>query len=649
MNTSISSAILLVGHPNVGKSVLFHRLTGAYVNVSNYPGTTVEVTRASTRFDHTALLLDTPGVLALPSRSDDERATMRALLNEDSRCLVQVGDAKNLRRTLTLTALLAELGVPMVLALNMHDEAAARGVTVDIPALAEELGIPVLATVATGGEGISELTSSLGNARRPQALLRYDAGIEADIARVGDCITRHAPHPHLAARGLAILYLGGDAEVADWLAGQAGTALAELEALLQQARDRAAGKLASRLARERTEAADTLAASVVKRAAMSSPLLSQRLGQYVVHPLWGIPILLGVLYAVYQFVGVFGATVLVGLLEKDLFEGILNPAFTDLVNATASPPWLAELLVGQYGLWTMGMTYALALILPIVTTFFFAFGVLEDSGYLPRLTVIANRLFATIGLNGRAVLPMVLGLGCVTMATLTTRILHSPRERLITIFLLALAIPCSAQLGVVLGMLGGISFAAVLVWALAMVGILLLAGFLAAKLIPGRRIPLVTELPPMRLPIIGNVLKKTGGRLKWYLLEVIPLFLLGTFIMYGLDKSGALPMIIRAGEPLVSGWLGLPPEASAAFVMGFLRRDFGATGLFAMAHSLSPIQAVVGMITITLFIPCFASLMMMVKEQGTKVAVAMVVVIVPFAFLIGGLFNLLLRALWSGA
>lgn len=124
--STTANAILLVGHPNVGKSVLFHRLTGAYVQVSNYPGTTVEVTRASTRFDREAMLLDTPGVLALPSRSDDERATMRALLNEETRCLVQVGDAKNLRRTLTLTALLGELGVPMVLALNMHDEAAAR-------------------------------------------------------------------------------------------------------------------------------------------------------------------------------------------------------------------------------------------------------------------------------------------------------------------------------------------------------------------------------------------------------------------------------------------------------------------------------------------------------------------------------------------
>ena len=646
-NVTTANAILLVGHPNVGKSVFFHRLTGAYVNVSNYPGTTVEITRASARFDREAMLLDTPGVLSLPSRSDDERATMRALLNENIRCLVQVGDAKNLRRTLTLTALLAELGVPLVLALNMHDEAAARGVIVDIPALAEELGTPVLATVATGGEGIGELTGSLSHAQPPQALLRYDAAIESAINTTAAAITRHAPHPQLAARGLAILYLGGDSEVATWLAEKAGEHFAELETLRQQANQSNKDKLPALLARERTEAADALTTSAIRRAARSSPLLAQRIGQYVVDPLWGIPILLGMLFLVYEFVGVFGATTLVGLLEKDLFEGILNPAFTDFVNSVIKLPWLAELLVGQYGLWTMGMTYALALILPIVSTFFLAFGVLEDSGYLPRLTVIANRLFSLIGLNGRAVLPMVLGLGCVTMATLTTRILHSPRERMITIFLLALAIPCSAQLGVVLGMLGGVSFSAVLIWALAMVLVLMLAGYLAAKLIPGRRIPLVTELPPMRLPILGNVLKKTGGRLKWYLIEVIPLFLLGTFIMYALDKSGALPAIIEAGEPLVSGWLGLPKEASAAFVMGFLRRDFGATGLFALAHSLDPIQAVVGMITITLFIPCFASLMMMVKEQGSKVALGMVAVIVPFAFFIGGLFNIVLRAVWS--
>ena len=646
MNTSTAPAILLVGHPNVGKSVLFHRLTGAYVNVSNYPGTTVEVTQAPARFDASATLLDTPGVLALPSRSDDERATMRALLNETSRCLVQVGDAKNLRRTLTLTALLAELGVPMVLALNMHDEAMARGVTVDIPALAEELAIPVLATVATGGEGMGELTSSIARAAVPDPLLHYDPLLEEEITTLAAAITTHAPHPSLAARGLAILFLGNDTEVDNWLRQHAGPAYAQLDALRRAASLRAEEDLPGLLARQRTEAADALATSVSQRAVRSSPLLAQRIGQAVVHPLWGIPILLGVLYAVYLFVGVFGATTLVGLLEEDLFDGILNPAVTDFVTTQIGNNGLSDLLVGQYGLWTMGMTYALALILPIVSTFFIAFGILEDSGYMPRLSVIANRIFARMGLNGRAVLPMVLGLGCVTMATLTTRILHSPRERLITIFLLALAIPCSAQLGVVLGMLGGVSFSALLVWALAMVGVLFLSGFLAARLVPGRRIPLVTELPPMRLPIAGNVLKKTAGRLKWYLIEVIPLFLIGTFLMYLLDRLGILPAIIEAGEPLVSGWLGLPKEASAAFVMGFLRRDFGATGLFMLADALSPVQAIVGMITITLFVPCFASLLMMIKERGLKTGLAMLAIIVPFAFLVGGLCNLVLTALW---
>lgn len=640
-----SSAIALVGNPNVGKSVLFHRLTGAYVNVSNYPGTTVEITRASARFDATVELIDTPGVLTLPARSDDERATMCALLHEPLRTLIQVGDAKNLRRTLTLSALLAELGVPTVLALNMHDEAAARGVTVDAQALSDALGIPVIPTVATGGEGVTQLTRSVADARTPQPLLHYDASAEAAISDLATRITACAPHPRLKARGLAILYLGQDSEVEAWLQTTAGEAYAELESARHAAR--AQDVTPAALAHERGEAAGTLATRVTKRTAQTSPLMAHRVGQLIIHRVWAWPILLGVLFAVYEFVGVFGAGTLVGLMEENLFGQYLNPAISGFVKSTISVPWMADLLVGQYGLWTMGMTYALALILPIVTTFFIAFGLLEDSGYFARLSVLANRLFKLIGLNGRAVLPMVLGLGCVTMATVTTRILHSPRERLITIFLMALAIPCSAQLGVVLGLLGGISFSATLIWVISMVAVLMLAGFLAAKLIPGRRIPLVTEMPPIRLPLMGNVAKKTVGRLKWYLIEVIPLFLLGTLIMFLLNQFGALAVIIRAGEPLVSGWLGLPKEASAAFVMGFLRRDFGATGLFALSHELSPIQAVVGMVTLTLFVPCIASVMMIIKEQGMKIAMAMLALIIPFAFFFGGVLNHLLRAVWG--
>ncbi|TVT60676.1 MAG: ferrous iron transport protein B [Azoarcus sp. PHD] len=637
-----TTTLALVGHPNVGKSVLFHRLTGTYVNVSNYPGTTVEVARAPARFDREMSLLDTPGVLALPSRSDDERATVRALLHEDLRLIVQVGDAKNLRRTLNLTALLAELGVPMVMALNMTDEASARGVTVDASALAEALGVPVVATVATGGEGIAPLTDALAHARHPAAMLRYDPEIETVIGQVTAMIAARAPHPRLTARGLTILLLGHDAEVQAWLATRPeGPALLAEVAALAPATGR--DSLPARLARERGRAAEALSRTVSQQAAGKDRSLSLLVGQVAVHRIWGWPMLLAVLYVVYLFVGDFGASTLVGLLEEDFFGEILNPAVTTLVQTHITVAWIADLLVGEYGLWTMGMTYALALILPIVTTFFLAFGLLEDSGYFTRLSVIANRMFAAIGLNGRAVLPMVLGLGCVTMATLTTRILHTPRERLITIFLMALAIPCSAQLGVVLGLLGGISFGATVIWAGAMVLVLLSAGWLAGKLVKGRRVPLVTELPPMRMPVLGNVLKKTGGRLKWYLIEVIPLFLLGTLIMFVLNRTGALPWIIEAGKPLVTGWLGLPPEASAAFVMGFLRRDFGATGLFALSHQLDMIQAVVGMVTITLFVPCIASVMMIVKEQGVRTTALMLAMIMPTAFFVGGVLNHVLR------
>ena len=694
MPNDIANSIILVGNPNVGKSVLFHRLTGAYVNVSNYPGTTVEITQSATKFDANTNLIDSPGVLSLPSRTDDERATMKALLNEKIRCIIQVGDAKNVRRTLNLTALLTELKLPMMLVLNMQDEAIARGLMVNTDELAKELNIPVIPAVATSGEGIDAVISHISQVKIPDPILHYDVVSEEIITKMSEFIQQNCPHKFLASRGLAILFLGKDSEVEEWIASQLGNKFPEILALrdfLQQKlnenyanlsdvkgfdfQENQAAKntqniqniqnsninsnlnskennllLSALFARERSLAADTLSKTIISRSLNSSPLLSQKIGQYVVHPFWGFPILLAVLYAVYQFVGVFGATTLVGLLEEDLFGEILNPAFTtffeNLNSKTLNIAWLNDLIFGEYGLWTMGMTYALALILPIVSTFFIAFGILEDSGYLPRLSVIANRIFAMIGLNGRAVLPMILGLGCVTMATLTTRILSTPRERLIAIFLLSLAIPCSAQLGVVLGMLGSYSLKAVIIWTLCMVGVLLLTGFLASKLIKGRRIPLVTELPPMRLPVLANVLKKTGGRLKWYLLEVIPLFLLGTLLMFVLDKLGVLPAIIEFGEPLVTGFLGLPKEASAAFVMGFLRRDFGATGLFTMAENLSEIQALVGMVTLTLFIPCFASFVMIIKEKGVKVSLLMLVMIIPFAFLVGGVLNQILRIVY---
>jgi ferrous iron transport protein B len=320
------------------------------------------------------------------------------------------------------------------------------------------------------------------------------------------------------------------------------------------------------------------------------------------------------------------------------------------VNRIIPIPILVDFLVGDYGLWTIGMTYALALILPIVTTFFLAFALLEDTGYLPRLAVLTNRLFSLLGLNGKAVLPMILGLGCVTMATLTTRVLEHKRERILVTFLLALAIPCSAQLGVVMGMLAGISFGATLIWSSVLLVVFLVVGWLAARVVPGERSSLLVELPPLRWPVPSNLIIKTIARLEWYLKEVIPLFLIGTAALFVLDRAGILSWITNAAEPLVTGWLGLPAEASTAFLMGFLRRDFGATGLFVMESQglLSPAQVVVAMVTVTLFVPCLASVLMMYKERGWRTAVEIVLLTFPLAFLVGGLLYRLLTVVGWG-
>ncbi len=263
---------------------------------------------------------------------------------------------------------------------------------------------------------------------------------------------------------------------------------------------------------------------------------------------------------------------------------------------------------------------------------------------------MVNRLFRTIGLNGKAVLPMVLGLGCDTMATLTTRILDSKKERIIVTLLLALAIPCSAQLGVILGMLGGLAPLALLIWAGTILLVLILVGYLSAQIIPGERSDFIIELPPLRLPNLTNLLTKTLARIEWYLREAVPLFVLGTLILFFLDRLQLLTKVQSLAAPVVQKFLQLPPKVTEAFLIGFLRRDYGAAGLFQLARSgqLSTVQIVVSLTTITLFVPCVANFLIMIKERGWKTALTMVGFIVPFAFLVGGLLNLILRAVGFG-
>lgn len=640
------SCVALVGNPNVGKSVLFHRLTGQYVIVSNYPGTTVEVSQGKLRRMEGVTLIDTPGVIGFPSRSEDEQVTERVLFNDNLRTVIQVGDAKNLRRTLHLTIQLAEMGLPLVLALNMMDEARMRGLEIRTEVMEQAFGIPIIQTVATRGRGIAEVEAAIHAARPVNLKIEYPQEIEQALSRMEE-LEFQAP---ISKRALSLLWLAKDSVCEKWIQENTTAAVQDqmvkirselseifsegVEYVIQKSRE----SFIEKLVRQSFEETNSAKTSGI------------RLGYLTTHPLWGVPILLSVLYAMYWFVGVFGAGTLVGLLEENLFGEIINPWLIGMSEKII--PWeiVRSFLVGEYGLWTMGVTYALALLLPIIVTFFIAFGILEDSGYLPRVAVLSNRLFSSIGLNGQAVLPMVLGLGCVTMATMTTRILNRPRDRILVTLLLALAIPCSAQLGVVMGMLAAISFSAALIWVGVILLVLLLVGWLAARVIPGERSPLIVELPPLRMPVFTNVIFKTLARVEWYIKEAVPLFLLGTVLLFVLDTIHVLPALIEFLRPVVTGWLGLPSEAATALIMGFLRRDFAATGFFVMQSQghLRDLQALVSITTITLFIPCIASVFMMVKERGLRVALGMVAFIFPFSILVGGLLMRLLSGLGWG-
>jgi len=642
--------VVLAGNPNVGKSVLFGALARSYVTVSNYPGTTVEIAAGSVDLGperRRVRLLDTPGTHSFAGASEDERVSRDLILGGEAGSVLLVADGKNLERGLLLAIPLCEMGVPFVLCLNMMDEAEARGFRLDVGALAAETGVEVVPTVATRGVGIERLREAIARPRAGRLAVVYPAPIEQAVARLIPLL----PERGLDPRGIALTVLAGGRAAGSWLERTLSEpSRREVDRIREEAERRLGQPVSYAILRARLELARSVASRVVVRERpprASSSKIALWLDGLSTHPAGGFFLLGAVLYLAYEFVGVFGAQTLVDLLEDGLFNGWINPWAT--AAAERWLPWALprEFIVGPYGILTMGLTYSLALVLPIVTTFFIAFGVLEDSGYLPRLALMVHRVFRKMGLNGKAVLPMVLGLGCDTMATLTTRILETRKERLIVILLLALGVPCSAQLTVVLAMLGSLSAAAMGIWLAVVVGVLLMVGRLAAMVLPGRSSDFVLELPPLRVPRLGNLAVKTLGRVEWYLKEAVPLFLAGTVLLFVADRLGLLVHAERLAAPVLQGVLGLPPRTAEAFLVGFLRRDFGAAGLYHMAAAgeLAPAQIVVAVVTITLFIPCVANFFMMVREQGWKVGLAIAGFIFPFAIAVGAALNVLFRLL----
>ena len=633
--------VVLAGMPNVGKSLLFNALTGAYASVSNYPGTTVEVMRGVARIgDERWEVVDTPGMYSLVCRTEEERVARRILLSDEADVVLHVVDAKDLARMLSLTLQLIEAELPVVLVLNMLDEAEAAGITIDVERLRADLGVPVIGTVATTGRGLDALRDEICRHERrghPEPV-RYGRRIESDV----ESVSGRFRHRH-GRRALALLSLQGDAEACEL----GDCREADSPVALPTGSARRAAHAAYLIATERRRRAARIAETAVRGRVSRPRTFAERLNTLLINPWTGVPILIVVLYVgLYLFVVTLGAGVAVDFIEGTLFEGYVNPFVKGLCDRHI--PWAAvrDLIAGEYGIVTLGLRYALGIILPIVTFFFLAFSIMEDTGYLPRLAMMVDRVFKRIGLSGRGIIPIVLGFGCNTMATLVTRTLPTMRERVIATMLLSLAVPCSAQLVVVLALLHDHPMG-MLIWAGVCTGVFLLVGYLAGKLIKGEAPHFYMELPPLRLPKVGNIVMKTWTRLVWYLLEILPLFLLVSVLIWLGQLSGVFDWTIAMLRGPVRA-IGLPVEAAKVFLLGFFRRDYGAAGLYDLdkTGALTGVQLTVAAVALTLFLPCLAQFLITVKERGIRIGLGISLFVLAVSFGVAFALNAVL--VWTG-
>src|SRR3989339_51616 len=476
----------------------------------------------------------------------------------------------------------------------------------------------------------------------PRQSIGYSDTLEVYISKIVESLAYS--EYKISKRALALLLLQEDAEILETVKTKDAQNFPLIEHIIQEAKKHYSQPLNYIINLRRQEEATLIAQRVMTY--VKNPIISlqERLSRIMMNPLTGAPILLFVLYyGLYKFVGTFGAGTLVDFLEDKVFISYVNPWVTNLVNSAIPFKVLQDLLVGEYGIITLGVRYAFAIILPIVATFFFAFAIVEDTGYLPRLAMLVDQLFKRIGLSGRAVIPLVLGFGCDTMATMVTRTLPTKRERIIATLLLALAIPCSAQMGVIFALLEGTPLG-LAVWLGVIILVFLLVGFLAAKIMPGELPTFYMEIPPLRLPQLSNVLRKTWSRLSWYFKEILPLFIFASLLIWIGQITGIFNILVKILEHPIRA-LGLPDKAAVAFLFGFFRRDYGAAGLYDLkkAGLLSSNQIVVSCITLTLFLPCIAQLLMNIKERGIRMGIWMSVFILFFSFSVGFLVNLFLN------
>ncbi len=630
--------IVLTGNPNTGKSCLFNQLTTADAIVSNYPGTTVEILEGKTAISNKVLhVADLPGIYNLGSSSDDEKVATDYIIERKPGVIVNVVDATLLERNLYLTLQLLELQVPMVIALNFYEELEDKGISIDYKNLSTLLGAPVIPIDALRGAGIDILTKTIdaiirGHAKFDYYHVQYDDHIEKAI----DKIEKIIEEDNIPKRAAAINLLEEDD--GEWKKARHKERIRSI--IDELSKEHA---LNTEIARERHGQAALIAQKVM---IMEKPKkhFKDFLDRFTTEPLTG-----GI-----SLVLVMGAIFLSLFTIGNYLSELLGKWFDILITNPSAPlikmiPTTILQTIFSWGI--QGVNAGLQIALPYIFIFYLVLGALEDTGYLPRMAYLLDRLMHKMHLHGNAIIPMMLGFGCSVPAVLATRILPNKKDRILTSILICM-IPCSARTAVIFGAVGKFIGAG---YALLIYGIVLLlifaVGYILGKFLPGESTGLIMEMPEYRLPQLKNVLKKTWMRVKDFMWIAFPLIIIGSAVLGILKVYGVLEVITKPFSPIISGWLMLPTIAGITLIYGILRKEMALELLFVLGGSssllkfMTPLQIFIFTLVVALYFPCIGTLAVLRHEFGWKKSMTICLFTIVLAVTIGGLIGRLFFAM----
>ncbi len=615
--------ILLIGQPNVGKSSLLNALVGPRVTVSNYPGTTVEITKARKKFNNTEIeFVDTPGIYSISDRSEEEKVTEKALFEEDKDATITIADTTSLERSFYMVLQILEAQVPTVLALNFVEDAKKRGIEIDYEKLGKILGVPVISLNPLTKKGIDKLLDAVLKIKKiPKRTftIRYDDDIERAINKISSQIKETS----IPKRFIALRVLEGDEDFHKYLKDER-----VIEDAKESLKDHP--KVAEDISITRYGTASFIAEKVTQIVSVKKEkILQEKVDNILLHRIWS-PFI-----TVLFFLAIFGTLLFLGNLIQSVLMGLTESFLSSF--GTAEHSIIAMVLVQGLN----GLAAGVSIALPYVFLFYLLLGLLEDIGLLSRFIVNAERFLKKLRLPGKSFVPLALGLGCTAPAIRATRVLSSKKEQFHTASLFAF-VPCSSRIAIIMGIVGfygGIKLAFSVFATLSIAGLIWTFGI--KKIIHIKSEPLLLELPPYRKPLVKNVLAKSWIRMKDFVYIVMPLLVIGG-IAYGiLDILGLTNIIIEPLSPITT-WLGLPAVAVIPLIFGFLQKDLTGGMLVSVLGSeissvLTPLQIYTFGVASTIGIPCIIALGMFIREFGFKKAILLTSASIIYGLLVAGL------------